>query len=297
MTPQTPRNASHGSCNHSYCHNVGSGRDETTTALQVIRHRLLLKDAVVVSRLFSLSCAAGRVPKPERRGGCRDRTSNSEGANWSGRPRRLLAPAPPEDPDVRDYRIRLRGSQVHCSCSPIRYPLKLRLHRTRAQCLVVFPLNDSVIRHSASLHRLPRAAVRQLRRYYQSAPTSHRPSRVALFRSLSGTTDYCESRGSGELPFADSSSKLRRCLNPLPSTRTRGNDGISQVPRQPLCEHALLFDPGGPDTSGHKTYPILPSARLTASAPRSVTFRGSITQPARSLSTLHGSDFSDSNTA
>ena len=43
----------------------------------------------------------------------------------------------------------------------------------------------------------------------------------------------------------------RRCLNPLPSTPTRGDDGISQVPRQPLCEHALLFDPGGPRASGH----------------------------------------------
>ena len=65
----------------------------------------------------------------------------------------------------------------------------------------------------------------------------------------------------------------------------------------PSREHALLFDPGGPDASGHKTHPMLPSAQLTASAPRSVTFRGSITRPARSLSTLHGSDYSDSNTA
>jgi len=42
-----------------------------------------------------------------------------------------------------------------------------------------------------------------------------------------------------------------------------------------------------------KTYPMLPSARLTASAPRSVTFRGSITQPVHSLSTLRSSDYSD----
>jgi hypothetical protein len=38
---------------------------------------------------------------------------------------------------------------------------------------------------------------------------------------------------------------------------------------------------------------MLPSTRLTASAPHSVTFRGSMTQPARSLSTLRGSDYSD----
>ena len=115
----------------------------------------------------------------------------------------------------------------------------------------MFPSDDSVIRPSASLHWLPRATVRQLHRYYQSAPTSHRPSRPASFRSPGGTTDCCSSRGSGELLLAGSSSELRRCLNPLPSTHSRGNNGISQVPRQPLCEHALLFDPGGPRASGH----------------------------------------------
>jgi hypothetical protein len=76
--------------------------------------------------------------------------------------------------------------------------------------------------------------------------------------------------------------------------RTRGDVRASQVPRQPLCEHALLFDPGGPDAPRPlTTHPMLPSAQLTASAPRSVTFRGSITQPVRSLSTLRSSDYSD----
>ena len=69
--------------------------------------------------------------------------------------------------------------------------------------------------------------------------------------------------------LAGSLSELRRCLNPLPSTPTGGDDGISQVPRQPLCEHALLFDPGGPDAPRPLTaHPMLPFTRLTASAPR-----------------------------
>ena len=38
-----------------------------------------------------------------------------------------------------------------------------------------------MIRHSAFLHWLPRATVRQLHRYYQSAPTSCRPSRPTHF--------------------------------------------------------------------------------------------------------------------
>ena len=119
----------------------------------------------------------------------------------------------------------------------------------------MFPSDGSVTRHSASLHWLPRATVRHLPRYYQSAPTSRCPSRPALFRSLARTTDCCSSRGIGELLLAGSLSELRRCLNPLPSTPTRGDDGISQVPRQPLCGHALLSDPGGPDASGHEDAP------------------------------------------
>src|SRR5215213_11949229 len=52
-------------------------------------------------------------------------------------------------------------------------------------------------------------------------------------------------------PFAGSFSELRRCLNPLPSPALVETGRISQVPGQPLREHALLFDPGGPNASGH----------------------------------------------
>jgi hypothetical protein len=46
------------------------------------------------------------------------------------------------------------------------------------------PFDGSVTRHSAFLYWLPRATVRQLPRYYQSAPTSRGPFRPALFRLL-----------------------------------------------------------------------------------------------------------------
>ena len=52
------------------------------------------------------------------------------------------------------------------------------------------------------------------------------------------------------------------------------------------CEHALLSDPGGTSTSGHCDASMLPSTNLTASAPATLSFRGSITRPARSLCTL-----------
>ena len=50
--------------------------------------------------------------------------------------------------------------------------------------------------------------------------------------------------------MAGSSSERRRCLNPPPSYALMEIGRISQVPGQPLREHALLFDPGGPDASG-----------------------------------------------
>ena len=69
-------------------------------------------------------------------------------------------------------------------CSPDPLFVVFPFTHARARRPVVFPSDDSVIRHSASLHWLPRATVRQLHRYYQSAPTSLRPSRPAPFRSL-----------------------------------------------------------------------------------------------------------------
>ena len=161
----------------------------------------------------------------------------------------------------------------------------------------MFPLNDSVIRHSASLHWLPRAAVRQFHRYYQSAPTSHRPSRLAPFRSLSGTTDCRSSRGGGELPFCrplvgtDAGASILRLR--LTHVETAGSPRFLD---NPFANMPCSSTPADRTRQASKTHPILPSARLTASAPRSVTFRGSITQPVRSLSTLRSSDCSD-NTA
>src|SRR5262249_34556648 len=55
---------------------------------------------------------------------------------------------------------------------------------------------------------------------------------------------------------------------------------------------ALLSDPGGTSALGHYCASVLPSAFTTASASATVSFRGSITRPARSLSTLRRVDCS-----
>ena len=161
----------------------------------------------------------------------------------------------------------------------------------------MFPSDDSVTRHSASLHWLPRATVRQLHRYYQSAPTSCRPFRpthcsfvwryhallrlmrkrgVAVCRLLIGTA-----------PVPQSSSFARARGDKAGSPRFLGTPFANM-----LCS-STPADPMHPATTTHS---VLPSVRLTTSAPRSVTFRGSITQPVRSLSTLRGSDYSDHTT-
>jgi hypothetical protein len=69
-------------------------------------------------------------------------------------------------------------------------------------------------------------------------------------------------------------------------------DRTSQVPGGPHYVHALLSDPGRTSALGHYRASVLPSAIHTASAPAKTIFRGSITRPAHSLSTLRRMDCS-----
>jgi hypothetical protein len=65
-----------------------------------------------------------------------------------------------------------------------------------------------------------------------------------------------------------------------------------QSSRQTLSIHALLpSDHGGTGTPGHLASAILPAASGTASAPTNSEFRGSITRPASSLSTLRSDGY------
>jgi hypothetical protein len=156
-----------------------------------------------------------------------------------------------------------------------------------ARCLAV-PSAHSVIQHSASLRGRQFASFtgtisRVLRR------PAVRPAPLSFVRS-GGTTDRRSSRDSGELlfpaPHRNCAGASIVCLQltlveTAGSPRFRGN---------PLRTGAALrlgrLDAPRPLT----THQMLLSVRLTASAPHSVTFRGLITQPVRSLSTLRSSD-------
>lgn len=65
-----------------------------------------------------------------------------------------------------------------------------------------------------------------------------------------------------------------------------GRYGTSHVPGEPPCRHAPLFDPGGTFKPGRLGFQVLPSGYKTTSASTLRSFRGSITRPACSLSTL-----------
>lgn len=70
-----------------------------------------------------------------------------------------------------------------------------------------------------------------------------------------------------------------------------GKQRVSQVPGKPSCVHALLSDPGGISIPSHCGISMLPSAIYKASASTLRTFRGSITRPIHSLSTLRSAGY------
>src|SRR5205085_2101826 len=95
-------------------------------------------------------------PGPESGAAAAATNTGVAGANWSGRPRRLLAPVPLQ---IRTCGTTASGSSDHGFAfigSPNPLSVKVALTQSRARSLAVFPLDGSVIRHSASLHWLPR---------------------------------------------------------------------------------------------------------------------------------------------
>jgi len=78
---------------------------------------------------------------------------------------------------------------------------------------------------------------------------------------------------------------------PLPAPSGRRKQDLPSS-RQIFSMHALLpSDPGGTGAPGHSALTMLPSASGTASAPTNSEFRGSITRPASSLSTLRSAGY------
>lgn len=98
------------------------------------------------------------------------------------------------------------------------------------------------------------------------------PPRARVFRS-----PPCRARRGGAW--------AHRYAGALPASHD-GDDRISQVPGEPPCAYAVPFDPGRASVPGDCGTSVLPPLRKPRRPPPSVSFRGSITRPARSLCTL-----------
>ncbi len=122
---------------------------------------------------------------------------------------------------------------------------------------------------------------------------SHRPFRLLAFvrSAVPRTAARHEAAGScccrllfGTAPVPQSSAFGSHSWRHAGSPRFLGN---------PFAHMPCSSTPADPCIRPIAMHGMLPSAQLTASAPLSVTFRGSMTRPAHSLSTLHGSDYSN----
>ena len=90
------------------------------------------------------------------------------------------------------------------------------------------------------------------------------------------------------LPTADQGFGLPA---PLPASQVRRQQDLPSSRRTSSMHALLTSDPGGTGAPGHSAITILPSAGDTASAPTISEFRGSITRPTSSLSTLRSGGY------
>src|SRR5262245_39937918 len=157
------------------------------------------------------------------------------------------------------------------------------------RCIRRVSQEGSVIRRLASLPWLRPGAVRQLRRYYQGAMTSCRPSRRASLPSLGGTSTFTRSVRSP----TDECAAGAWSWSPGRSGRDYrgGDDRISQVPGGPrLSVCPVQPTPAGlraPDQYGAAAWPLGSEKQRL---PRKV-FRRSIAGRSDSLSPLRRTSY------
>jgi hypothetical protein len=204
------------------------------------------------------------------------------------------SPGAPTDPDVRNSRIRLfvawfRREQTtvppHASAGSAPAPLSVEVPLTRCLGLsvpTVFLSDGSMLRRPLpstgfAWVRSPASSV------VRGAPTPCRSSCTASFPS---PWQYHRHPSFALRQVGRPSSLSQGCSPASPtgllSWKRQGLPGSWAT----LCGRAPLFDPGETERSGPFNLPMRPSAVSTASALATSSFRGSMTRPAHSLSTL-----------
>lgn len=216
----------------------------------------------------------------------------------SGRP----SGYPPGPPQIRTCAIRASGSSTSRIHHRIRnssrnpyanasadtcFPIDDMLTRvSRHRVLDRFPAYDTHSPASPSLHRVPSDSRFPDFTTTMTCSDSRCPIPADFYWSQAGTTSVVAhslrsgidhyARRPGEFGFGFSDCRF-----------SGGEHRASQVPGEPPCQHALLFDPGGMvRMSGNCDMSMLPSVVIKTSAPANRKFRGSITRPIDSLSTL-----------
>ena len=146
----------------------------------------------------------------------------------------------------------------------------------------ILPSDDSSIRHPLSStgsrgDSSPASAV------LRGVPTPRHASRCAS--SVHAAIPLCSAFFA---PSAVGATAKGQDLSHPVSVRESSSGHVegSQVPGEPQCVRALLSDPGGTPAPGHCGAFVLPRFPELTRLPRLRVFRGSITRPTRSLSTL-----------
>lgn len=162
---------------------------------------------------------------------------------------------------------------------------------------LVFPSSRSVTRRLASLHRIARGSLLRLRGYHQGAPTSRRPSRPTsrVRRAIPRTTAITRGKrgvAGGRLlvgTHAGASILFRR-------SRSWRSTGSPRFLGSPFASMLCSPTPADPARQAFRDAHDVAFPSVDSVGSAILTFRGSITRPARSLSTLRGSDYSDHTT-
>jgi hypothetical protein len=130
-----------------------------------------------------------------------------------------------------------------------------------------------------------RAPVRQFQRYYEALRLLYaRPGRLIGFAVA--VPPSCVACFAPHRPDATGGQGPLRFGRPTRADWYDGGVQLSQVPGEPCCSYARVFDPDGTDTPGHTACRLGPHLNEREGYPPRGGFRGSIAGPDCWLSTL-----------
>ena len=212
-------------------------------------------------------------------------------AETAGWPREVTLPGLPQ---IRTCPIQASGSSVYGfaarRCRTVTHPVVAAIFRcfvkmvSRLDVRGICPSGSSVVRPPPSLHGVPWG------RFPRFTGTMQRLRRLASPRRFVAFARRCHPDASSFAPWTHGrhAPRARTISSAAPVDRVSRMES-TRPPRflgNPPAYMPRSSTPADPTTLAMTGRAMLPSAQKTASAPRSVPFRGSITRPAHALCTL-----------